>query len=189
MPPCPYPVVQQEETEEEFVEVIIKEDIHEVSVEDFFSAVEQGNASLVAQALELNPILAHATCTDWDDETALFSVNDNLEVAELLLKHGADVNYVSEATGDTALFNLSEPSLVLLFLRYDANFHIENHDGLTASDIFEENEMYQMYFAVNFAMGTSHNNLSRHMLRQYQRMVEGTRIGILQPESPLSEEY
>ena len=120
----------------------------QVSEADFFSAVEEGNVDVVAQALKANKDLANKA--NEDGETALFFVTDT-KVAELLLKNEANVNYVSEETGETALFAISEPSLVGLFAQYGADLDVKNIDGVTAAEVFAEDDNQAMIDAITAA--------------------------------------
>ena len=142
-----------------------------LSVRQFFEAVEEGKLDIVRRALTRNQALA--TLANEDGETALFFANTPA-IAELLLAQGAAVNYVSEETGETALFAISSPGIVGLLARHGADLDHKSSDGLTAHEVFAEDENQAMCEAIQRAkeeqIKTKNKNLNQPKLTSLQRM-------------------
>lgn len=68
---------------------------------------------------------------------------ENIELLKMLLDRGADVNAISNITGDTALLgyfrynSVASCDVLKLFLQKDLNLNITNYDGATLLNIFD----------------------------------------------------
>ena len=72
----------------------------------------------------------------------------DLELGELLLKHGADVN-LRDAFGTTALHGAvmsSQETVVRFLLKHGANIHIKCNDGITPLDLSKHHIRIQALF-------------------------------------------
>jgi ankyrin repeat protein len=120
-----------------------------VSDEDFMEAVESDNLAVVRGALAGSKAQANKRSSDGDYPLSLVT---SVEMANLLMEAGADVNAVSPETGETPLFGVSLPALVALFVSKGASLDHKNPDGQTALEVFEEDENAEMVAAIKAAL-------------------------------------
>jgi ankyrin repeat protein len=119
------------------------------TIESLTEAIEEDDLAAVIAILNADPSLANVSNSDGDTPLALIADGKNsVEIAQELLRHGANVNATNPETGETPLFCISCPALVSLFAQHGANINARNSDNQTALEIFTDDENGAMVAAI-----------------------------------------
>jgi ankyrin repeat protein len=174
------------------VESFLEEGVNVDAKDPFFKtalmyASVQGNTDLILLLFRHGANVNECTNNGYTTDTALILTceQNQIEAAEMLLQHGADVNFESRFNW-TALHwacDLGNEDLVSLLLHYGANPSLQNNDGLAPLQLaILENQMNIIRVFQNFQDGTENLQPNvvedqSHSLRQqnnenYQPIIE-----------------
>ena len=79
------------------------------------------------------------------------------KIAKLLIEHGADVN-IQDNTGQTALFFKYDPDIIELLIKHGADVNIQDNNGQTAAMKASNNDNYGLMHLLNKHSADSNTN-------------------------------